>query len=132
MDHEVLMIKTTEPRPRLLTPTEVAALFRVDPKTVGRWRKAGRLKPAFPYAHRPRYREDQVLALIGTSTPAPEMLTRSQVARLFRVDPKTVTRWANQGRLPSIPTLGGHHRYRADQVHALLEKMQAQRSEGAR
>lgn len=50
-----------------------------------------------------------------------ELLTPSEVAKLFRVDPKTVTRWAKAGKLSSIRTLGGHRRYRASEVHALLE-----------
>ncbi|MEV2278369.1 BldC family transcriptional regulator [Nocardiopsis sp. NPDC049922] len=50
----------------------------------------------------------------------PELLTSSEVARLFRVDPKTVTRWAEAGKLSTIRTLGGHRRYPASQVHALL------------
>lgn len=55
-----------------------------------------------------------------------ELLTPSEVAKLFRVDPKTVTRWAKAGKLSSIRTLGGHRRYRAEEVRALLE---SQRSE---
>jgi len=43
------------------------------------------------------------------------------VATLFRVDPKTVTRWAKAGKLTSIRTLGGHRRYRESEVRALLE-----------
>ena len=54
--------------------------------------------------------------------PDPEqLLTPSEVAALFRVDPKTVTRWAKAGKLTSIRTLGGHRRYRATEVHALLD-----------
>lgn len=49
-----------------------------------------------------------------------ELLTPSEVAKLFRVDPKTVTRWAKAGKLSSIRTLGGHRRYRASEVYALL------------
>jgi excisionase family DNA binding protein len=37
------------------------------------------------------------------------------------VDPKTVTRWAKAGKLSSIRTLGGHRRYRASEVQALLQ-----------
>ena len=51
---------------------------------------------------------------------APELLTPEEVAALFRVDPKTVTRWANTGRLPYLRTLGGHRRYRKSVVMALL------------
>jgi len=39
---------------------------------------------------------------------------------MFRVDPKTVTRWAKAGKLTSIRTLGGHRRYRETEVRALL------------
>jgi len=39
---------------------------------------------------------------------------------MFRVDPKTVTRWAKAGKLGSIRTLGGHRRYREIEVRALL------------
>jgi excisionase family DNA binding protein len=49
------------------------------------------------------------------------LLTPAEVAALFRVDPKTVTRWAKAGKLSSIRTLGGHRRYRADEVKKFLE-----------
>jgi len=52
--------------------------------------------------------------------PAPQLLAPREVAALFRVDPKTVTRWAQEGKLTAIRTLGGHRRYRADEVYALL------------
>jgi excisionase family DNA binding protein len=52
---------------------------------------------------------------------AERLLTPAEVAVLFRVDPKTVTRWSKQGRLSSIRTLGGHRRYREAEVRALLQ-----------
>ena len=48
------------------------------------------------------------------------LLTPAEVASLFRVDPKTVTRWAKAGKLTSIRTLGGHRRYKDSEVKALL------------
>jgi excisionase family DNA binding protein len=51
---------------------------------------------------------------------AEPLLTPQEVATLFRVDPKTVTRWAKAGKLTSIRTLGGHRRYRESEVRALL------------
>ena len=48
------------------------------------------------------------------------LLTPAEVAALFRVDPKTVTRWAKAGKLTSIRTLGGHRRYKESEVKALL------------
>lgn len=53
--------------------------------------------------------------------PEPDaLLTPSEVAEMFRVDPKTVTRWAKAGKLSSIRTLGGHRRFRASEVHDLV------------
>jgi excisionase family DNA binding protein len=49
------------------------------------------------------------------------LLTPGEVASLFRVDPKTVTRWAGAGRLSSIRTPGGHRRFRESEIRALLE-----------
>jgi excisionase family DNA binding protein len=50
-----------------------------------------------------------------------KLLTPAEVAKLFRVDPKTVTRWAKAGKLTSIRTLGGHRRYKESEVKALLK-----------
>jgi excisionase family DNA binding protein len=49
------------------------------------------------------------------------LLTPAEVAALFRVDKKTVNRWAQAGRIGSIRTLGGHRRYRESEVRALME-----------
>ena len=49
------------------------------------------------------------------------LLTPAEVASLFRVDPKTVTRWAKAGKLTSIRTLGGHRRYKESEVKQLLK-----------
>jgi excisionase family DNA binding protein len=48
------------------------------------------------------------------------LLTPGEVALLFRVDPKTVTRWASSGRIGSIRTPGGHRRFRESEVNVLL------------
>jgi excisionase family DNA binding protein len=55
------------------------------------------------------------------------LLTPSEVAALFRVDPKTVTRWAKAGKISSIKTLGGHRRYREVEVRRLLHGIPEQR-----
>ena len=63
-------------------------------------------------------------------TPETEtLLTPAEVASLFRVDPKTVTRWAKAGKLTSIRTLGGHRRYRESEVRALLAGIPSQRND---
>jgi len=50
------------------------------------------------------------------------LLTPAEVANLFRVHPKTVSRWVQSGKLSAVRTLGGHRRYRANEVYALLEE----------
>ena len=60
---------------------------------------------------------------------AEALLTPAEVASLFRVDPKTVTRWAKAGKLTSIRTLGGHRRYRETEVRALLAGIPQPRTE---
>lgn len=58
------------------------------------------------------------------------LLTPAEVAKIFRVDPKTVTRWAKAGKLNAIRTLGGHRRYREDEVRSLLAIPQQRASDG--
>ena len=65
--------------------------------------------------------------MAGRLPETDELLTPAEVAALFRVDPKTVTRWAKAGKLTSIRTLGGHRRYRAAEVRSLLGEIPAPR-----
>jgi excisionase family DNA binding protein len=51
------------------------------------------------------------------------LLTPAQVAREFGVHPRTVTRWANEGRLTPKRTLGGHRRYEVREVTRLVERL---------
>jgi excisionase family DNA binding protein len=51
------------------------------------------------------------------------LLTPSEVAAMFRVNPKTVTRWARAGKLNAIRTLGGHRRFRVSEIRRCLEEM---------
>lgn len=59
---------------------------------------------------------------INILPPNEVLLSPAEVASLFRVDPKTVTRWAKLGKLSSIRTLGGHRRYRQSEVLGLLNQ----------
>lgn len=52
-----------------------------------------------------------------------ELLTPSDVAALFHVDPKTVTRWAQAGKIGCITAVGGHPRFRHTEIHALLNAL---------
>jgi excisionase family DNA binding protein len=53
-----------------------------------------------------------------------ELMTPGQVAKLFAVDPKTVSRWANSGKITTVKTLGGHRRFRAAEIRAMLAASQ--------
>ncbi|MBF0686944.1 MULTISPECIES: BldC family transcriptional regulator [Cellulomonas] len=56
------------------------------------------------------------------------LLTPGEVAVLFRVDPKTVTRWAQAGKLSAVRTLGGHRRFHEAEVRQLLTGVPQQRA----
>lgn len=59
------------------------------------------------------------------------LMTPGEVAALFRVDAKTVTRWGKAGRLRSIRTPGGHRRFLESDVRALLDGGKPQASSTA-
>ena len=52
------------------------------------------------------------------------LLTPAEVAAMFRVNPKTVTRWARAGKISAIRTLGGHRRFKASEVQEFLVRSQ--------
>jgi excisionase family DNA binding protein len=61
-----------------------------------------------------------------TPAPAPSderYLTTGEVARILRVSPKTVARWAQEGRLPHLVTLGGHRRFPEEPIESLAAKL---------
>ncbi len=57
------------------------------------------------------------------ASPGVEYLTAGEVASILGVSPKTVNRWATDGRIPCAVTLGGHRRFRADVIRAVAEAM---------
>ena len=60
----------------------------------------------------------------GPETAVERLLTPAEVATIFRVDPKTVSRWARTGRLHALRTLGGHRRYPESEIRALVDRQQ--------
>jgi excisionase family DNA binding protein len=50
-------------------------------------------------------------------------IATSDVARMLHVSPKTVSRWAKEGRLPFIRTLGGHRRYPKIEIERLTQSL---------
>ena len=75
------------------------------------------------------HREVENMTVNGAESEV--LLTPSEVATLFRVDPKTVTRWAKAGKLSSIRTLGGHRRYLENEVKSLLAESSVALGENA-
>jgi excisionase family DNA binding protein len=48
----------------------------------------------------------------------------AEAAKILRVSPKTVSRWAKEGRLPHVVTLGGHRRFPAAAIRQLADKLE--------
>ncbi len=49
-------------------------------------------------------------------------LHTGEAAEILHVTPKTVSRWAKEGRLPHLRTLGGRFRYPEAAIRALAEE----------
>lgn len=58
------------------------------------------------------------------------LLTPAEVAAMFRVNRKTVTRWARAGKISAIRTPGGHHRFWASDVRRYMAEMKDAGVEG--
>ncbi len=58
-------------------------------------------------------------------TGGSEYLLAAQVGRLLHVSPKTVSRWAKEGKLPYVRTLGGHRRFPGATIRELAERLAA-------
>jgi excisionase family DNA binding protein len=56
------------------------------------------------------------------------LMTPGEVAKLFRVDPRTVTRWAKAGKLSCFRTVGGMRRYSRREVMELIGESRTERS----
>ena len=61
--------------------------------------------------------------MVQKRPPAPKYLKTAEVAELLHVSPKTVTRWAKDGKLPHSRTLGGHRRFPGEAITKLAEEL---------
>ena len=68
--------------------------------------------------------ESEEAMAMDASSEHEALLTPSEVAAMFRVNPKTVTRWARAGKISAIRTLGGHRRFRASEIRRFLEQVE--------
>jgi excisionase family DNA binding protein len=62
----------------------------------------------------------------GRTRGSPLAFHPAEVADILHVSPKTVSRWAKEGKLPFLKTLGGHRRYPATEIRQLADELQAQ------
>jgi excisionase family DNA binding protein len=60
--------------------------------------------------------------------PSEKFLRTSDVARMLHVSPKTVSRWAKEGRIPHLSTLGGHRRFPASEIERLMVELTGSRT----
>jgi excisionase family DNA binding protein len=58
-----------------------------------------------------------------TGGEAPGYLHPAEVADLLSVSPKTVSRWAKEGKLPFMKSLGGHRRYPEAEIRKLVDEL---------
>jgi len=61
-----------------------------------------------------------------TAPELPRYLQAAEVADLLQVSPKTVSRWAKEGKLPFLKTLGGHRRYPAAEIRQLANELRVE------
>jgi excisionase family DNA binding protein len=57
------------------------------------------------------------------ATTSPSYLLAAEVADILHVSPKTVSRWAKEGKLLYLKTLGGHRRYPEAEIRELVSEL---------
>lgn len=111
--------KTTDPPapPGVLTPGETARALGTTVKTLARWDAEGKLSSFRTAGGIRRFRAEDITAITGGIT---DPVTAGDVARMFRVDTRTVARWAKDGKLSFFRTPGGAYRYSRAGAEALV------------
>jgi excisionase family DNA binding protein len=82
------------------------------------------LGPATPSGS--RFEEGRTVAAQRNDIKTPSYLTTAEVADILYVSPKTVSRWAKEGKLPFMKTLGGHRRYPEARIRELASELREQ------
>ena len=124
------MTEVTEER--YLAPSDAARRLSISTITLRKWgasgkvasRRAGGGHHEYLEADIERLRESEgrdLLVSVPERLEADELLAPGEVAAMFRVDPKTVGRWAEAGKLHPVFTPGGQRRYREPEVRALFQ-----------
>ena len=66
---------------------------------------------------------------MASEITGPDLLTPAEVAAIFRCHPRTVVRWAKEGKLSFVRTLGGHRRFHRAEVQGLIDGSKTERTE---
>ncbi len=98
----------------ILLISEVAAMFRVDPKSVYRWFDEGLIKGFLTPGGERRVYVDSLEPYVDGGT-GPILIT-TEVAKIFGVNEITIVRWATIGKIESFRTPGGHYRFRKNKL----------------
>jgi predicted site-specific integrase-resolvase len=107
---------------RLLSLADAAALAQVDPNSLSRWARSGKVNSVRPEGSGWRkYRESEMRAL------APgKMIAIGEACHLLRKSTKTLARMGNDGTLPCYPLPGGMRRFLEQDVLALKRRAEEQ------
>jgi excisionase family DNA binding protein len=71
----------------------------------------------------PSSTRDTTTTATTATVETPSYLRTAEVADILHVSPKTVTRWAKEGKLPFLRTLGGHRRYPEVAIRELADEL---------
>lgn len=62
---------------------------------------------------------------MGSLTPQDELLLLAEAAARLQINPQTLRRWADAGRVPVYPTPTGWRRFRAEDIDRLAIELGA-------
>ena len=65
------------------------------------------------------------MAELQASSSNDRYIRTAEAARLLRVSPKTVSRWAKEGKIPHVMTLGGHRRFPETAIMDLARRLES-------
>jgi excisionase family DNA binding protein len=58
-----------------------------------------------------------------TANPKDDFVQAGVVAQMLHVSPKTIARWATEGQIPSVRTLGGHRRFHKPTIQTIIDAL---------
>lgn len=117
MDRWLRQLTKREQRALLAMARQLSAMLGQLRRPVERGDSAPVIRPIVPP---PPARASRASSRGSAAAEAPQLLRSHEVATIFDVTERTVINWAAAGKLPSLRTIGGHLRFRRDDVMRLL------------